>query len=239
MPFDNTTLPAARVRKVKVAKTTPATITGSLGFPSKMPGTSYGIPAQACITGAKLHAVPDTVCSSCYALKGNYGFKSVRASQETRLAGITHPRWVPAMVAMLTRAHGLDGKPALAKVKAPGFHRWHDAGDLQSVDHLARICEIAAATPAIAHWLPTREVSILAAFKAQGGVVPGNLAVRVSATKVDGAATKTHPLTSTVHHKHAPSPAAHVCPAPTQGNECGACRACWSHDVAEVSYHKH
>jgi hypothetical protein len=27
-------------------------IAGTLGFPSKMPGTSYGISAKACITGA-------------------------------------------------------------------------------------------------------------------------------------------------------------------------------------------
>lgn len=33
-------------------------IAGSLGFPSKMPGTSYGLPAQACILGAKLAKLP-------------------------------------------------------------------------------------------------------------------------------------------------------------------------------------
>ena len=39
---------------------------GGLGYPSKMPGTSYGISAHACITGGKLASVPGSVCHGCY-----------------------------------------------------------------------------------------------------------------------------------------------------------------------------
>ena len=46
-------------------------IVGPLGYPSKMPGTAYGISAEACITGAKLASVPGSVCHDCYAMTGN------------------------------------------------------------------------------------------------------------------------------------------------------------------------
>ena len=41
-------------------------ITGGLSVPSKMPGYSYGIPAQACKTGSKLVGVKGSVCEHCY-----------------------------------------------------------------------------------------------------------------------------------------------------------------------------
>ena len=67
--------------------------------------------------------------------------------------------------------------------------------------------------------------------------IPPNLTIRISATMVDGAPTAHWPTTSTVH-KIAP-PKGQVCPAPTQGNKCADCRACWSCDVTNVSYHQH
>lgn len=216
-----------------------ADIAGSLGFPSKMPGTAYGLPAQACKVGAKLHAVPDTVCSDCYALKANYQYPSVKTAQARRLAAIENPRWVPATVSMLRKAHGLDGFPVHPKVTDPGWHRWHDAGDLQSVAHLVAICEVARRTPEIQHWLPTREVGILAEFHAAGHMEPRNLLIRVSATKIDGAPSSRFAHTSSVYDKAPPRARAHVCPAYTQGGKCGPCRACWSHEVPEVAYPRH
>jgi hypothetical protein len=207
-------------------------IAGSLGYPSKMPGTSYGIPARACHMGAKLVKVPGSVCHGCYALKGNYRFTGMQAGLAKRLAGLTDPRWVDAMVSMLLVAHGRRNK----KVKSRGWHRWHDSGDLQSVDHLEKICQVATATPRIRHWLATRELAMVKAYLAKGGMVPDNLTIRVSATMVDGPATTQWPTTSTVH-KDKPA-AGRVCPAPLQGNECGKCRVCWS-KTANISYHKH
>jgi len=204
-------------------------IAGSLGKPSKMPGTSYGISAHACITGAKLAQIKGSTCEGCYALKGNYQYQSVAAAHAKRLAGIMDPRWVAAMVRMLQNKHKSG--------KLPPYHRWHDSGDIQSKEHLARICQIAAATPELMHWLPTREIKILADYVGGGGVVPDNLTIRVSATMVDGNATRTWPTTSGVHHNEAPK--GEVCPAPTQGNACGACRKCWDKSVPHVTYHKH
>jgi hypothetical protein len=217
-------------------------VIGTMGFPSKMPGTSFGIPAQACKLGAILAKLKGTVCHGCYALSGNYLYPSVQKAQEKRLAAIASPEWTPNMVQLITLTHALGVSPK-GKAFDIGWHRWHDSGDLQSVEHLIKICAVAALTPHIRHWLPTREVGILAKFKAQGGVVPSNLLIRVSATKIDGNATITWDTTSGVHDK-APAPeSAHICPANyRKGDEhgkCMDCRACWSFEVKHVSYPFH
>lgn len=215
-------------------------VAGPLGYPSKMPGTSYGISASACKVGGILAKVPGSVCHGCYAMRGNYLFRDVKASHAKRLAGIADARWTVAMVTLLETAHkrgtGRNGK------FEGGWHRWHDSGDLQSVEHLTKICAVAAATPHIRHWLPTREVGIVKQYVRQGGVVPDNLLIRISATMVDGAATKTWPHTSGVHTSPLGDDTpkqGHECPAPKQDGKCGDCRACWSHDVPHTSYHKH
>ena len=206
---------------VKQAK---ALIGGSLGYPSKMPGTSYGISARACITGAKLVKVPGSVCFSCYALKGHYRHSSVSKAHASRLASLSNPGWSAAMAFLINRA-------------GETFFRFHDSGDLQSVEHLTKIAAVAAMCPDVKFWLPTRELKIVQDYVSNGGMIPSNLVVRVSATMVDGPATHAWPTTSGVHTR---SPGnAFVCPAPTQGNKCGDCRACWLPDVSHVSYHKH
>ena len=214
---------------------------GTLGFPSKMPGTSYGIPASACLVGSKLAQIKGSVCEGCYAFGGNYQYPSVKTSHETRLASIVNPQWVSAMVELLTRTHAKGVNRKGEKI-ASGWHRWHDSGDLQSENHLEKICAVATQTPHIRHWLPTREHGIVSKFVKKGGIVPDNLTIRISATMVDGAATKQWPQTSGVHsfERHV-SPmneaqeSTHICPAPKQDNACGSCRACWSRDVAHVS----
>lgn len=209
---------------------------GSLGYPSKMPGTSYGIPAAACKVGRKLALVAGSTCSMCYALKNNYTYSSVKKAQAKRLAGLSNPAWVDAMVYMLRRAHGLDGHKRARQLREAGHHRWHDSGDLQDAAHLDAICEVARRTPELQHWLPTREIGMVTTY-AKANPIPANLLIRVSATMVDGAATKAWPHVSLVHK--GATPRGTVCPAPAQGNQCGSCRACWSHDVAAVSYHAH
>lgn len=198
---------------------------GGLGYPSKMPGTSYGISAHACITGSKLASVPGSVCHGCYALRNNYNYSSVKMAHARRLASIAGANWTVAMVTLLLHS-------------GERWHRWHDSGDLQSTEHLTKICAVAALTPKIKHWLPTRELAIVKAYVASGGSVPANLTIRVSATMVDGPATKAWPVTSGVHTA-APDDDTHICPAPQQDNKCGKCRACWSTEVSHVSYHKH
>lgn len=197
-------------------------ITGGLSKPSKMPGGSYSIPAQRCITGSKLVQKEGSVCHGCYALKGMYRFPNVKAALERRFQAIDHPQWVEAMVHLVQRHK---------------FFRWHDSGDLQSGDHLHKICEVCEGTPDTQHWLPTREVKIVYEYF-QTHEMPANLCVRVSSPMIDG-----EPLpvgrwhdglrTSTV------VTGTPTCPAPQQGNKCGECRKCWSKEVSNVAYHVH
>jgi hypothetical protein len=200
-------------------------IAGSLGHPSKMPGTSYGISAFKCKVGSKLAKVPGSVCYGCYALKGNYQYQSVAVAHMRRLAGIASPLWALALATQI-------------KLSGTKWHRWHDSGDIQSLEHLGKICRVAELTPKVKHWLPTREFKMLTDYIAAGGIIPRNLTIRVSATMVDGPATKQWPITSTVHTVTVPA-GARECPAPKQGNNCGSCRACWNPNVKQVSYHKH
>jgi hypothetical protein len=49
------------------------------------------------------------------------------------------------------------------------YFRWHDAGDIQSIKHLKNIVDVANKTPAITHWIPTREHKIVNDFVKAGG----------------------------------------------------------------------
>ena len=190
-------------------------ITGGLSAPSKMPGPSYNLPAQACITGAKLVKVMGSVCKGCYALKGRYNFNNVRLALARRLESLDHPQWVFAMTVL---------------IKGEEVFRWHDSGDLQSSWHLKRIFEVCEATPETSHWLPTREAKFL---PLSTDSIPKNLIIRMSSHMIDQKPVKFWPWTSTV------STGSFTCPASKQGNECKSCRNCWSREVANVSYPKH
>lgn len=206
---------------------------GSLGSPSKMPGASYGIPAAECITGTKLRSVEGSTCSKCYAYKrGNYGFSSVIASQYKRIDALRNDLegWRDSMVAQI-------GAWAKTVPESERYFRWHDSGDLQSTEHLAAIVEIARQIPWVSFWIPTREYAMVRAFLVSG-VIPRNLAIRLSAHMVDGKPPNIVAAGVTTSSVHASAPAVgNTCPAPTQGNACRDCRACWSRDVANVSYH--
>ena len=193
-------------------------ITGSLSKPSKMPGHAYGLPAQECKTGSKLAKVKGSTCSSCYALKGCYVFKVVKAAQYKRLESIKHPRWVEAMAAQIN-------------AKRNKFFRWHDSGDVQDVTHLSKIFAVCRMTPDTAHWMPTREAWV----KKYLNLAPANLVIRFSATMVDQQAPLSWDHTSTV----VTDPKDATCPAPYQGNACGDCRACWNPAVKNVAYGAH
>jgi hypothetical protein len=184
-----------------------------------MPGPAHNLPAQRCITGAKLVKVPGSVCAGCYALKGRYRFKNVQDALNRRLKALEDPRWVEAMVTLVTgHAH----------------FRWHDSGDIQSEKHLLNIFEICKATPGTAHWLPTREARFLKDIQPE--VVPKNLKIVLSDHMVDQEKPASWwPFTSGVT-----TDAAQItCPAPKQNNECKSCRACWDPTVKRVVYGKH
>ena len=196
--------------KVKEAKQ----ITGSLTRTSKMPGLSYSLPAWECKTGSKLRKVKGSVCSACYALKGNYTrYKAIKAAQYDRLEKIKNSLWVAAMV---------------VQVKRQKYFRWHDAGDVQDLDHLKKIYSVCRLTPEVKHWMPTREAWI----KNHLASKPENLVIRFSPPMINQR-NDSWPNSSMVVETGA------TCPAPSQGGKCGDCRQCWDPAVKVVSYGKH
>ena len=195
------------VKKAKV-------ITGSMTRTSKMPGLSYSLPAWECKTGSKLRKVPGSVCASCYALKGNYTrYPEIKRAQYVRLQALKHPLWVDAMT---------------TQVKRQKYFRWHDAGDVQDLDHLNKIYEVCRLTPDTKHWMPTREAWIKDHLDSK----PDNLVIRFSPPMI-GQRNESWPNSSMVVTENA------TCPAPAQGGKCGSCRQCWDPEVKIVSYGKH
>lgn len=203
-------------------------ITGGLGEPSKMPGLAYGLPAAECHVGGALREIPGSVCEGCYAEKNRYAMQNVQDAQYGRLESLTDPRWVDAMVLLISRAPVGRGE----------YFRWHDSGDLQDLFHLILIVEVCERLPQVKFWLPTREKALVLAYLRAFGPFPANLVVRISAAMVDGTAPDCELPTSGVH-RHA-EPVGYACPAKAlYDNTCGPCRACWDGAVPHVSYPWH
>ena len=200
----------------------------SLSNTSKMPGKSWGISASLCHTGRKLAAIDGTVCSDCYACKGFYAMMpSVAQAHRARIDAYTQDRlaWCQAMVDLIGNEK---------------HFRWFDSGDLIGADMLRDILSIAARTPNTQHWIATREVAYVREAL-QGKQLPDNVVIRMSAAFPDDTRVPGQSLTgnSALVFTAEPQQGAHVCPAPKQGGACGPCRACWSRDVATVTYKAH
>ena len=212
-------------------------IVGGLSKPSKMPSYGYSIPAKYCNVGSKLLLVEGSTCSKCYALKGRYVFPNVADCLERRYQSLNNPLWVDAMVHIINTLQ-------LA------FFRWHDAGDIQSIEHLHKIATVALLTPNTKHWLPTREYRIVKDYQSKTYIIegqrhipsvntiPDNLTIRLSAHMVDTTPSSSFNLpTSTVIKNTTPN--TFICNAKTRQGKCGPCRACWSPKVANVAYPIH
>ena len=205
-----------------------ALIAGSVTHTTKMPCKSYSLPTVACITGFKMAQIPGSICSTCYANKGNYVAyaNNIEPAQHARLDSLNDALWVDAMVSHI----GNDS-----------YFRWHDSGDLQGLWHLEKIAQVAQLTPECMHWLPTREYSMVKAYISKHGALPGNLIVRLSAMYVDKQVTIPASLQNqanvTVSNVHTITPMGLECHAPKNKGQCGECRACWS--TEPVSYKAH
>lgn len=197
-------------------------ICGKLSHTTKMPCPSYSLPTARCVSGAKLSTVEGSVCSKCYAKKGNYCFHT--HAQEARWQSLAHPRWVEAITHLIRESAN------------PHF-RWHDSGDLAGYWHLQKIVDVALALPDVSFWLPTTERDVVEEYQQLKGGFPSNLVVRVSTSLIDSKPRQDQTHTSSVH-RHKP---AHgfECRAHNQGNKCLNCRACWDRKVKNVSYRFH
>ena len=218
-------------------KTQAHAIHGGLTQTTKMPCQSYSLPTIACVTGFKMRAIAGSICSDCYAEKGNYRKYSnnIEPAQHARLESIAmaiadpeyRAAWIQAMIISI----GDDD-----------YFRFHDSGDIQNIEHLELYAELARAMPKCKFWLPTREYSIVAAFTAQFDV-PDNLIIRLSAMFTDRPVVVPKTLQNVkgiaVSNVHSVKPIGTQCNAPKQNGECRTCRACWNRKVAAVSYSIH
>jgi hypothetical protein len=201
---------------------------GGLSKPAKMPCPSYGLPAAECKVGSKLRKVAGSTCSDCYACKGQYGFPNVQAAQYRRLEAVTADleTWTATMIDLLGR-------------KGLQWFRWHDSGDLQSVDHLSALVHIAKRLPGTRFWLPTREKGFVAQWLADHPEgFPENLTVRLSAAMIDSPPVMLPGVQGSAVHDKA-QPYGFRCKAPEQNGECQDCRACWHKEIEVVSYARH
>lgn len=213
-------------------------LTGGLAQTTKMPCPSWSIPVAECKTGGRLAKVEGSVCADCYAAKGNYKRfqRQIVPLQYKRLelSRVPGDGWAKAMATLIANCL---------------YFRWFDSGDLQDVEMLERIADVARRTPLTKHWLPTREYGVVKQYMTKHGKLPDNLLIRLSALFVGEPASVPRSLQgqhnirmSTVYGKETlPPPDYYVCPAYSgeQGGQCGQCRACWSNDVETVTYKAH
>jgi hypothetical protein len=206
-----------------------SSIVGTLSEPSKMPTYAYSIPAKYCITGSKLRLIANSTCSKCYALKGRYIFPNVMKAMEYRFNALHDmPLWKASMIELIRETYAKPSDKFDNK-----YFRWHDSGDVQSIEHLKAIADIAKSLPDILFWLPTREYGIVGDYL-RNNCKPENLTIRLSAHMVGKAIERTIPGTVT---SSVDSGIGDKCKASKQGNMCLNCRDCWH--VNNVDYVQH
>jgi hypothetical protein len=203
------------------------TYNGGVSNPSKMPCFSYSIPAWECKKGSELAKIKGSTCYNCYAMKGMYTFSNVKKALYTRFEKISQLFWLESMV--LT----------IAINEKTNFFRWHDSGDLQSVEHLANIVKIAELMPNINFWLPTREYKIVSDFE---GIIPQNLCIRFSSHMNNSyKEIRNKKNASVVIDNENLSQSGNVCHATLHDSDgkCGDCRKCWNTEIEIIEYIKH
>jgi hypothetical protein len=211
-------------------------IAGPISWASKMPGTGYAHSATACITGSKLAKIPGTPCHNCYAIT----LQKLRPSVDKGWKANTE-RWNAAQKSKKTLEAWIEAMVyQIVRYNTDGYHRWFVSGDLQSLEMLEAIVEVADRTPNIKHWLPTQEREIVETYRTKHNYWPDNLILRMSASKIDGAIPRGEKNVSSVFTKSVGVPSgATECLAHTRQNTCGPCRACWDTNVKHIAYPKH
>ena len=213
---------------------------GGMSDASKMPWLSWSLNSDDCVLGSVLKFVDGSVCSDCYADKGNYNYPNVVAAQERRLNTLSsnptaRKKWRDTFVEFF-QGHIDMGLPDVSR-----YFRWFDSGDLQSVEMLEDIVEIARRVPSMNFWLPTRETTFLKEYLFTSQKIPDNICIRISANQTG---KKRKYSISILHKRFSDSTVDYFddeyeeCPAPKQDNTCGGCRKCWE-PAHKVGYHKH
>jgi hypothetical protein len=124
---------------------------------SKMPGRSWSLQAlDTCPASRKPDGSLVDACSGCYATKGNYRFKNVKAPREHNREDWKRSEWVDDMVSELDNDR---------------YFRWFDSGDVYDVRLAYKILEVMKRTPWCNHWLPTRMHKFAKVWSSVGGDV--------------------------------------------------------------------
>lgn len=210
----------------------------------KMPWISWDIPAWECKTGSKLVNVKGSICEGCYALKGRYGFGIVKDANTNRFNELAKGLevWKQAFIKALAK------KYKHMKDKSNAYFRWFTSGDVQSLDMLVAMNEIALALPEVKFWLPTKEHGMVREYLAIHGKFADNFTVRPSMYMVDQVPSKGLGLpTSTAIRTPANADSRHenICPASLEAFNgaskvnCNDCRKCWDKNVNNVAYIYH
>lgn len=200
---------------------------GGLSDPAKMPCFGYSLPAEICNIGTKLRKVKNSICSKCYAMKGNYRYPVVINALYNRLETMKNKSlWIDSMVFLINK-------------RAMKHFRWHDSGDLQSIEHFKMIVEVCRKTEKTKHWLPTRENKVVTDAIKKGLEIPENLTIRLSAMAFDKQAPEKTAIKYGLQVSGASKFTDGTCPAWKQGGECKECRNCWDKSVFNVIYKAH
>lgn len=200
-------------------------ITGRLSYTIKMACPSYNLPASSCKTGSKLRNKEGTVCNKCYGYKGRYIFPGVKNAQLRRLKAINNPLWVEGMIALI-------------KKSGTKYFRFHDCGDVQSIEHLRNIINICRRCPDISFWMPTKETKLIKLARKKGLRIPKNLCIRHSEPFIGH---NPNPTLYQLNTSTVDVSAGFQCPVNKGTETCEdyGCRKCWDKKVKNVNYKKH
>ena len=224
----------------------PGTTTSILTRTSKMPGPSFSLPAHTTCPGANMAA--GSVCSSCYASKGQYGVVRVQRAQQARM------RWTVGSSSIVGAGFSTSWIEYMSiAILATGceYFRIHDSGDFFSPVYVRMWGQVVIRCPHVKFWAPTRSYKLpkIADALLALAALP-NITVRPSSDFVDHQVPAVDGLASGsgVHSIHAMAGSywagageegVKICPAHTQGNQCAACRACWDEPDTAISYALH
>ena len=246
--------------------TVPGTTVGLLTTTSKMPSSSWSLPAvRSCpsaffgdaarrVNGQILNVATNSICGSCYADKGFYTWPVVKAAQDARFQyaikaasdAATGDDFVARMSDAIER-EALRQEKRYYRSVARGdremgtfqaIFRVHDSGDLFSPQYAALWVRICTALPTVNFWFPTRQ------WRCKNLHM---LAVLTTLAALPNVSVRPSALNFEDAAPVVPGLSAgttatatggFTCPASQQNGQCLDCRACWSKDI-EVSYHRH
>lgn len=149
-------------------------------YSGKMPGPGSAIPTHFCRRGGVLRQGSEKTCSDCNVhMRGNFAFKDAREKMYRAYRNLGDTERFASAASFLMPHHARRHASALMGGK-PLF-RHHVSGDIQNVDHLRMINELARFDPSIYHWLPTLERQDVARFMGGGEILAPNLRISLSA----------------------------------------------------------